>query len=101
MSKTALVTGITGQDGAYLSRELLERGFSVFGGVRRTSYQLRGGAMQIIPIYDAGANADPSFKNDIQTAINILEAAFTAPITIRIDIEKGAFERHSMSFYGF
>jgi hypothetical protein len=63
--------------------------------------QLRGGAMQIIPIYDAAANADPSFKNDIQTAINILEAAFTAPITIRIDIEKGAFERHSMSFYGF
>jgi GDPmannose 4,6-dehydratase len=37
MSKTALVTGITGQDGAYLSRELLDRGFSVFGGVRRTS----------------------------------------------------------------
>jgi hypothetical protein len=57
--------------------------------------------MQIIPIYDAAANADPSFQNDIQTAINILDAAFTAPITIRIDIEKGGFQGHSMSFYGY
>lgn len=34
MSKTALVTGITGQDGAYLSRLLLERGYKVTGLVR-------------------------------------------------------------------
>lgn len=34
MSKTALVTGITGQDGAYLSRLLLERGYRVTGLVR-------------------------------------------------------------------
>jgi hypothetical protein len=47
--------------------------------------------MQIIPIYDAAANADQSFKNDVQTAINILDAIFTAPITVRIDIEKGEY----------
>jgi len=34
MSKTALVTGITGQDGAYLSRLLLERDYRVTGLVR-------------------------------------------------------------------
>lgn len=34
MSKTALVTGITGQDGAYLSRLLLERDYRVVGLVR-------------------------------------------------------------------
>lgn len=35
--KTALVTGITGQDGAYLAKQLLERGYRVIGGVRRSS----------------------------------------------------------------
>lgn len=35
--KRALVTGITGQDGAYLARHLLERGYHVTGGMRRTS----------------------------------------------------------------
>jgi GDPmannose 4,6-dehydratase len=37
MSGTALITGVTGQDGAYLSKLLLERGCKVVGGVRRTS----------------------------------------------------------------
>jgi GDPmannose 4,6-dehydratase len=35
MSKTAFVTGITGQDGAYLARLLLDKGYEVHGGVRR------------------------------------------------------------------
>jgi GDPmannose 4,6-dehydratase len=35
--KKALVTGITGQDGAYLSKLLLEKGYKVFGTYRRTS----------------------------------------------------------------
>ncbi len=34
---TALITGITGQDGSYLAEFLLERGYSVVGMVRRTS----------------------------------------------------------------
>ncbi|MBN1495784.1 MAG: GDP-mannose 4,6-dehydratase [Spirochaetes bacterium] len=37
MAKTAFITGITGQDGAYLSEFLLSRGYRVFGGYRRTS----------------------------------------------------------------
>lgn len=36
MSKRALITGVTGQDGAYLSKLLLEKGYRVFGGLRRT-----------------------------------------------------------------
>ena len=35
--KTAFITGITGQDGAYLAKLLLEKGYSVHGGVRRIS----------------------------------------------------------------
>ena len=35
--KTAFITGVTGQDGAYLSELLLKKGYKVFGGVRRLS----------------------------------------------------------------
>lgn len=35
--KKAFITGITGQDGAYLSKLLLEKGYEVHGGVRRIS----------------------------------------------------------------
>jgi GDPmannose 4,6-dehydratase len=35
--RTALVTGITGQDGAYLAELLLEKGYKVYGTFRRTS----------------------------------------------------------------
>lgn len=37
MSKKALITGITGQDGSYLAEFLLEKGYEVFGMVRRSS----------------------------------------------------------------
>jgi GDPmannose 4,6-dehydratase len=36
-SKRALITGITGQDGSYLAEFLLEKGYTVFGMVRRAS----------------------------------------------------------------
>jgi len=35
--KTALITGVTGQDGSYLAELLLEKGYKVVGMVRRTS----------------------------------------------------------------
>ena len=37
MSKTALITGVTGQDGAYLAELLLEKGYQVHGIKRRSS----------------------------------------------------------------
>jgi GDPmannose 4,6-dehydratase len=37
MGRTALITGITGQDGSYLAELLLEKGYEVFGLVRRSS----------------------------------------------------------------
>lgn len=37
MGKVALITGITGQDGAYLTELLLEKGYTVHGVKRRTS----------------------------------------------------------------
>ncbi|MEX3991338.1 GDP-mannose 4,6-dehydratase [Paraburkholderia sp. EG286A] len=37
MVKSAIITGITGQDGAYLAEQLLEKGYIVYGTYRRTS----------------------------------------------------------------
>src|SRR3990167_9412442 len=37
MPKSALITGITGQDGSYLAEFLLEKNYKVFGVTRRTS----------------------------------------------------------------
>src|SRR3990172_10365735 len=37
MSKRALITGVTGQDGSYLSELLLAKGYEVQGVVRRSS----------------------------------------------------------------
>ena len=40
MAKTALITGITGQDGSYLAEFLLEQGYRVVGMTRRTSTEV-------------------------------------------------------------
>ena len=37
MARRALITGITGQDGSYLAELLLNKGYRVFGIVRRSS----------------------------------------------------------------
>ena len=37
MKKRALITGVTGQDGSYLAEFLLEKGYRVFGLIRRSS----------------------------------------------------------------
>jgi GDPmannose 4,6-dehydratase len=39
MTKRALITGVTGQDGAYLAQLLLEKGYEVFGVIRRSSHR--------------------------------------------------------------
>ena len=37
MTKVALITGITGQDGSYLAELLIEKGYDVWGIIRRSS----------------------------------------------------------------
>ncbi|MGD9126139.1 MAG: GDP-mannose 4,6-dehydratase [Planctomycetia bacterium] len=50
MSQKALITGITGQDGAYLAQFLLEKGYEVHGMVRRASAE---NFERIAPIRDS------------------------------------------------
>lgn len=41
MIKRALITGVTGQDGSYLAELLLEKGYEVYGMIRRSSVDFR------------------------------------------------------------
>lgn len=51
--KRALITGVTGQDGAFLSQLLLEQGYEVFGLVRRSSSsEISDGRMRRLGIAD-------------------------------------------------
>ncbi len=45
--KHALITGITGQDGSYLAELLLEKGYDVYGTMRRKSIVDYGNVMHI------------------------------------------------------
>lgn len=49
--KTALITGATGQDGAWLSKHLLDLGYTVYGAARRNS-QPNQGRLEILGIKD-------------------------------------------------
>ena len=46
--KTALITGITGQDGAYLAELLLEKGYMVHG-IKRRSSSINTGRIDLRP----------------------------------------------------
>jgi len=65
--KRALITGITGQDGAYLAKFLLDKGYKVFGAARRTS------EMNVSKLQQAGAYDDiECVSMELQEMTNIL-----------------------------
>ena len=68
MGKTALITGVTGQDGSYLSEFLLEKGYNVHGIARRISIDFRE---RIAHLED-----NPKFKlhyGDLSDSISIIK----------------------------
>ncbi|HYD03352.1 MAG TPA: GDP-mannose 4,6-dehydratase [Alphaproteobacteria bacterium] len=69
MGKVAFVTGVTGQDGSYLAEFLLEKGYTVYGLVRRTSTFTRE---RIDHLHD-----NPNFKlfyGDLNDALSLSNA---------------------------
>jgi len=74
-SKTAIITGITGQDGAYLAQLLLEKGYSVYGTFRRTS------SVNFWRIEELGIKNDPNLHlvehdlTDLSASIRLMESA--------------------------
>ena len=72
MEKTALITGATGQDGAYLARLLLEKGYKVHGLKRRSSSFNTG---RIEDIYEDPHAGHPRFVlhyGDLTDATNLI-----------------------------
>ena len=70
--KTALVTGITGQDGAYLARLLLDKGYTVHGIKRRSS---SFNTARIDDIYQDPHDPDPRLTlhyGDLTDATNLI-----------------------------
>lgn len=71
--KTALITGITGQDGAYLAQLLLEKGYTVYGTYRRSS------SVNFWRIEELGISQHPNLHlveydlTDISTSIRLLQ----------------------------
>lgn len=73
MSRNALITGITGQDGAYLSRLLLDKGYKVFGLLARrstdTSWRLRElGVVDDVVLLDGDLNDLSSLIRAMETS---------------------------------
>ncbi|VVE47645.1 GDP-mannose 4,6-dehydratase [Pandoraea morbifera] len=71
--KKAIITGITGQDGAYLAQLLLEKGYLVYGTFRRTS------SVNFWRLEDVGIADHPNLKRveydltDLGSSIRLLE----------------------------
>ncbi|MBD2181491.1 GDP-mannose 4,6-dehydratase [Planktothrix sp. FACHB-1355] len=84
MTKTALITGITGQDGYYLSRSLLEKGYRVVGLLlpqRQTNLAKLGSLADRVEIYavdltDCGALEDAVAQLQPQEIYNLAAPSF-------------------------
>lgn len=68
--KSALITGITGQDGSYLAELLLKKGYSVAGTVRKTS------------------NMQYDNIGHIQDELQLIQADLVDPVSLREAIQK-------------
>ncbi|WP_313506127.1 GDP-mannose 4,6-dehydratase [Stutzerimonas kunmingensis] len=73
--KTAIITGITGQDGAYLTELLLEKGYKVYGTYRRTS------SVNFWRLEEVGALGHPNLElvehdlTDLGASIRLMQKA--------------------------
>ena len=71
--KNAIITGITGQDGAYLAQLLLEKGYTVYGTYRRTS------SVNFWRIEELGIDQNPNLHlveydlTDLSSSIRLLQ----------------------------
>jgi len=74
-AKRAVITGITGQDGAYLTQLLLDKGYTVFGTYRRTS------SVNFWRLDELGVTHQPNLHlveydlTDLSSTIRLLEKA--------------------------
>ena len=71
----SIITGVTGQDGSYLSEFLLARGYTVFGVVRRSTYPLHSSNLTIRTIEDSNFRVVTADLTDQPSLVKVFEAA--------------------------
>jgi GDPmannose 4,6-dehydratase len=72
MARRALITGVTGQDGAYLSKLLLDKGYEVHGLVRRSSHsEVNDHRLRWLGVHDDVVCHDGNL-NDLSGLIRVL-----------------------------
>lgn len=78
--QNAIITGITGQDGAYLAELLLDKGYTVYGTYRRTS------SVNFWRIEELGIDKNPNLHlveydlTDLSASIRLLQTAQAAEV---------------------
>jgi GDPmannose 4,6-dehydratase len=74
MANTALITGISGQDGAYLAKSLLSRGYRVVGAQRRSA-GMNTARLEALGIHDQIEFVDIEMLEDsnLRTVLNKLK----------------------------
>ena len=84
MGKRALITGITGQDGSYLAELLLDKGYEVYGFVRRLSTPNIGNIQHIQDrvhlvsgdLLDQGSLIDAIKESEAEEVYNLAAQSF-------------------------
>ena len=86
MSRKALITGITGQDGSYLAELLLEKGYEVHGIVRRVALEDPEHRMPLIrhllprvQLHAASMESYPSLNKCVQPMFPIWDLIHNGP----------------------
>jgi len=80
LKKTAVITGITGQDGAYLTELLLHKGYRVYGTYRRTS------SVNFWRLEELGVASHPNLElveydlTDLSSTIRLLQTSEAAEV---------------------
>jgi len=78
--KTAIITGVTGQDGAYLTELLLSKGYHVFGTFRRTS------SVNFWRLEELGVDQHPHLQlvefdlTDLSTCVRLLQSSCASEV---------------------
>ena len=71
--RIGLITGITGQDGFYLAKLLLEKGYELHGTVRRSSTFNTSRIEELISDYSASGQLSSILKNSSNFSFSIIE----------------------------
>jgi len=74
MSKTALITGITGQDGSYLAELLLSKGYAVHGIIRRVALENMNHRLWRIQHFIKKINLHPASMESYASIFNIIKS---------------------------